>query len=211
MLSKISNKFWSLFQSDKKCNFSNSFFRLSQTCQIPRLGLIYEQYFRKITNGTFVEIGAFDGEYASNTSGLADIGWSGLYVEPVPEFYDKCLLRHAKNLNVKVVNTAVGEEEGTLTLSIGGPLTTADNAMIDNFKKIEWAKSSFRYEIKINTSLTTLHRLLVQAKIDCGFEVLVIDVEGFEWNVLKAFDINKWHPQMVIIELHDQNDDYFIN
>ena len=35
-------------------------------------------------------------------------------------------------------------------------------------------------------------------------------MEGYEWNVFRNFDIEKWHPQMVIVELHDQNDDYLL-
>ena len=57
--------------------------------------------------------------------------------------------------------------------------------------------------------MTTLEKLLINAGIHPDFEVLVVDVEGYEYNVMKAFDMAKWLPQMVIIELHDQNDDYW--
>ena len=46
-------------------------YNLSPTCQIPGLDKIYEEYFGD-TLGLFVEVGAFDGESVSNTSGLAD-------------------------------------------------------------------------------------------------------------------------------------------
>jgi len=59
-------------------------------CQIPRLDEIYLKNFGYKTDGTFVEIGAYDGHSISNTSFLADIGWKGIYVEPVKEYYEKC-------------------------------------------------------------------------------------------------------------------------
>ena len=46
------------------------FYNLSPTCQVPRLEVIYERYFGRRIDGCFVEVGAYDGDYASNTSGL---------------------------------------------------------------------------------------------------------------------------------------------
>ncbi len=185
------------------------FYPLSPTCQIPKLSLIYEQYFGRREEGTFVEVGAFDGEYVSNTSGLADIGWRGIYLEPVPDFCEKCRGRHASNHNVSVINTAVGDREGTLTIHVGGPLSTASNDMKANFSQLSWAQDSFRHEKACTVRMTTLETVLRDNAVTPGFELLVIDVEGYEWNVLQRFDIAYWRPQMVVIELHDQNDDYF--
>src|SRR5262245_29035772 len=57
---------------------------VSNSCQIPNLREQYESLGLSPHTGYFVEVGAFDGESFSNTSFLADQGWSGLYVEPVP-------------------------------------------------------------------------------------------------------------------------------
>ena len=185
------------------------FYPLAESCQLPKLSLIYEQYFGKRFHGLFVEVGAFDGEYVSNTSGLSDIGWSGLYFEPVPKFFEKCKARHAKNKNVRVVNTAVGDHEGIVTIHEGGPLSTISRDMQENFKGLDWAKECFQQEKTHLVPITTLEYLFLEYDVKPGFELLVVDVEGFEWNVLKDFDIDRWKPQMVIVELHDQNDDYF--
>ena len=50
------------------------FYGLSPTCQIPKLNTIYEMYFGQKNNGCFVEVGAYDGEYVSNTSG--EVNWN---------------------------------------------------------------------------------------------------------------------------------------
>ena len=86
------------------------YYKLSKTCQIKKLSSIYEDFFGTIDNGVFVEVGAYDGESFSNTSGLADRGWSGLYIEPIKLSYENCLKRH-KNNNVKVLNNAIGTED----------------------------------------------------------------------------------------------------
>jgi len=64
--------------------------KLSKSCQIPNLKKIYREIFGDCAFGTFVEVGAFDGESFSNTSGLADFGWRGLYIEPISEFAIQC-------------------------------------------------------------------------------------------------------------------------
>lgn len=56
-------------------------------CQIPHCAAIFEELFGLKRDGFFVEAGAYDGESFSNTSFLADIGWRGVYVEPVVEFF----------------------------------------------------------------------------------------------------------------------------
>lgn len=200
---KLINKLFSR-KSSRSC-----YYPITKTCQIRDLSVIYEQYFGKIDNGRFVEIGAYDGEYVSNTSGLADIGWSGIYVEPVPAYFNKCQYRHRGNSNIQVINAAVGDRESSITMHIGGPLSTASEGMRDHFKTLAWAKEVFCEGKKCDVEMVTLDALLRRCNFEPCFELLVVDVEGFEWDVLKNFDIGYWSPKMIIIELHDQNDDYF--
>ena len=87
---------------------------------------MYAFVFGYKENGTFVEIGAYDGESFSNTSGLADIGWTGHYVEPIPAFAAACAARHSANPAVTVHTLCVGERDGeTVSLSPAGPFTSA--------------------------------------------------------------------------------------
>jgi FkbM family methyltransferase len=185
-----------------------NFFKLSPTCQIPKLDIIYEQYFGRRTYGCFVEVGAFDGEYASNTSRLADIGWKGFYIEPVPEYFEKCVARHKDNKNIKADQCAIGSVNGKVEIHVGGPLSTISEKMRVNFETLDWAKGNFD-DKKIEVTLFTLNDYLLKNRICQQFELLVVDVEGYEWEVFRNFDIKTWQPQMIIIELHDQNDDYF--
>lgn len=183
------------------------FYNLSTTCQIPKLDVVYEQYFGHKTDGCFVEVGAFDGEYASNTSCLADIGWYGFYIEPVPEYFQRCVARHAQNKNITVSQYAIGMETQKVEINVGGPLSTISDKMRKGFDSLDWAKGNFGRE-KVQVNQVTLEDYLVKNKVKKKFELLVVDVEGYEWNVMRSFDIQEWMPDMIIIELHDQNDDY---
>jgi len=207
MLRKLTKR---LFQVREKKNRTKPFYQLTSTCQIPKLDMIYRQYFGECTDGCFIEVGAFDGEYTSNTSCLSDLGWSGFYIEPVPEYYKKCKNRHLKNKNITVSQYAIGANFGKAEIKIGGPLSTIDDKMVKNFLSLSWANSSFSSNKKLIVDQIPLNAYIEKKKIIEGFELLVVDVEGYELNVLKGFDIGKWRPQMVIIELHDQNDDYLL-
>src|SRR5471032_2499694 len=70
---------------------------VSASCQIPGLRRKYGELGLNPRAGIFVEIGAFDGEAFSNTSFLADQGWRGLYVEPIPEYCRRTRQRHFLN------------------------------------------------------------------------------------------------------------------
>src|SRR5258708_31985867 len=100
------------------------FYQLSESCQIERLSDIYESIFGQQTDRTFIEVGAFDGENFSNTSGLADAGWRGIYIEPVTSYAMACRTRHRSNPRIMVVNCAVGDAPGTATIHVANAFST---------------------------------------------------------------------------------------
>lgn len=180
-------------------------YQMLSDCQIPNLSDIYVEHFGdKI--GTFVEVGAFDSKSFSNTWGLAIAGWSGLYIEPVAESYLLGLSNHAKHPNIWHLNTAIGSTEGTVKISVGGPLSTTKQEMIDLFATFGWAKDHHSGNW-VQVRMTTLDKALAESSIE-HMDLLVIDVEGAELDVLKGFSIAGYLPRLVIIELHDINPNY---
>lgn len=177
-------------------------YNITKDCQIENLNEIYQKYFGYPSKGYFVEVGAYDGEFVSNTSFLADHGWNGLYVEPIYEFYLKCLKRHDKN-DVIVANVAIGLEEGEKIIYRGDTLTTLDEEQMNRYKEIEWAQHiTFKEEICDQMRLDTLMK---QMKVPKNFDLLVVDVEGKESEVFQTFDLSDWNPKMIIVELEDEH------
>lgn len=179
---------------------------LSNTCQIPTLNSIYEKYFGYKTDGIFMEIGGYDGYEFSNTWGLAEAGWRGIYFEPVPEFYAKCVRTHIKN-NVSVENMAVWDYDGELSLELGGTLTSASKEHIDVVRLLDWAKGIYTSKW-IKSPCITL-KSYVKSKYPKlnKIDLLVIDVEGGELNVLRGANLEVWKPTMLIIEAHEHHPD----
>ncbi len=57
--------------------------------------------------GRFLDVGAFDGVTFSNTKMLADMGWSGVCVEPSPPAFCHLMKTYRDNPRVQLVNAAV--------------------------------------------------------------------------------------------------------
>ena len=185
-----------------------SFFYLPPpTCQVPNMGGKWEALFGRRTTGYFVEVGAYDGESFSNTSCLADVGWSGLYVEPIAEFAEKCRLRHAENAGVSVVVAAAAEAAGETEIFVGDTLTTIVGEQVEDYEKIDWAKGLHQGQ-KRKIATETLDTLLGRVGAPTGFDVLVVDVEGAEDRVLAGFDLEMWKPKALLIELEDEHPDF---
>jgi len=178
------------------------------SCQVPDLKNILTKSLGNMGSGTFVEVGAFDGERFSNTSWLADNGWKGLYVEPSADFSRLCAIRHRFN-NVSVANCAIGEKEGSLSFSQMGALSTLSEDALEVYSDSDWSKRALDARLETQTvSVHPLDQILSKYNIDAGFDILVVDVEGFEEQVFAGFSIDKWTPKVMIVELVDLHPDF---
>lgn len=178
-------------------------YKPSESCQIPILAGLYEHLFGA-HQGTFVEVGAFDGETFSNTSCLADLGWRGLYIEPMPAAAGSCRQRHAANAAVEVLECAIGAHDGTVRFNVGGQFSTASSAGLERAQAHQWIAREGVQEIEVRQ--LTLDSALAQHGIAPGFELLVVDAEGMEVQVFEGCDLARWRPGHMIVELADEND-----
>ena len=77
--------------------------------------------------------------------------------------------------------------------------------MVDVYKTLDFSKGLFQGDLyPINSKIYKLDDMLEKYNYPVNFDILVIDVEGGEYEVLKGFSINEWKPKMMIIELHEQ-------
>lgn len=166
-------------------------------CQIPRLAEVYEQYLTRCP-GRFVEVGAYDGATVSNTVFLAEAGWTGLYIEPHPDFAALCAKNHSAHPNITVANTAISSFSGQADLFVIGECST----LVWDKSAVDWGGKP---DNKITVPVTTLDNLLSSLRWEPDFDLLVIDVEQNEPKVLAGFSIRQWLPRMVIIESHEMD------
>ena len=120
------------------------------------------EFFRKKlghASGRFLDIGAFDGVTGSNTLALAEMGWSGLCVEPDPANFVKLMERHKTSALVECLLAAVGP-----------------------------SASVHRFHGNANQNSTAVNfKRLNQEEVQC-YHVLSITPEAIAWNFGRKFD-----------------------
>lgn len=178
-------------------SISQSLYKTVESCQIFNLSSIYQGVFGLKTNGYFVEIGAYDGHDYSNTYGLACIGWTGVYVEAVAKYMDRCKGWHEDHPNITCIESAVGNDRKMKTIykSSDGLYTLSEQAA-QTYKAIPVG----------SVKTCTLDDILFSTNSPTHFDLLVIDTEGYEPQVLEGFSLDSWLPKMVIIEAHEFSD-----
>ncbi len=188
------------------------FYQPSSTCQIARLAELYDDVFGQRADGSFAEVGAFDGDTYSNTSCLADVGWRGLYIEPLPKFAEICRWRHRNNPGVTVVECAVDAAPGRIELTVAHSFSSFHADSVERskaaFRNLRPEETLIPFEEvfageTVMVDVERLDALLERHGFAPGFEVLVVDVEGHEPQVFESFDLARWQPRLMIVELGD--------
>jgi FkbM family methyltransferase len=159
-------------------------------------------------NGYFVEAGAYDGFIQSNTYWLERFrGWRGVMVEPVPHLF----ARARRQRRAHVVNCALvpeGHPDSTVTLSYGGLMSTVRGAKGGGREELEHVSAGDMFGLddvayEVTAPARTLTSVLEEAGAPAEIDLLSLDVEGFEVNVLRGLDLERFRPGLLLIEMHD--------
>ena len=156
--------------------------------------------------GYFVECGANDGYTQSNTYFLSRFrGWRGLLVEPIPMLYELCKSFRPEST---VVNCALGAEDGgTATMVYSDLMSTAIGARATAEADLAFASRNRSFVARdghflVDAPVRTLSSLLDEVAV-AHVDLFVLDVEGFELEVLAGIDFNRHRFSHVLIETSD--------
>lgn len=162
--------------------------------------------------GWFVEAGAYDGFQQSNTYYLAKIkGWRGVLIEPLPELAERCRRLRKES---KVVVCALGSPEeagGTVSLRHAGLMTMVRGALADDATERARASSGLSgqglepLEQFVEAPVRTLTEVLAEAGTPRNFDLLSLDVEGFEVSALSGLDLERFLPKAICVEVRHEN------
>jgi len=151
--------------------------------------------------GFFVEAGAFDGYFVSNTYAFEALGWTGLLVEAIESrARDAASLRTRSRVAAKALG-GPGHPEFiefgvNNTDRNGGQLTSrpvglaAPGATSDNTDELT----------RVRVPVATLDEEL--AFHDGSIDAVFLDIEGTELEALRGLDLENRRPRVMIIEDH---------
>ena len=159
---------------------------------------------RKLENylpeqGFFIEAGAHDGFFESNTYYLEKIkGWSGLLVEPVPELYLECRRQRPKAQVVNCALVSFDHPDSHLEMINADTMSFVKRETQFQNQRLAMAKTWVKTK-EITVPARTLTSILDELEVST-VDFLSLDVEGYELTVLKGLDFTKYRPKFILIE-----------
>jgi FkbM family methyltransferase len=149
-------------------------------------------FFQRKTTGVFVEVGANHPIKENQTWFLEQQGWSGVLIEPNPKLFKLLCEQRPRS---RAVQAAVGAQTGEVELLLGLKHVHSTLAPV--------LGDPLSGE-KVRVPLCTLDSILAEAGVTT-IDFLSIDVEGMELQVLQGLDLEKFAPQLILMEEHRRN------
>ncbi len=154
-------------------------------------------------NGFYVELGANDGILQSNTKFFEQyLNWTGILIEPGKKIFEKLKINRPNNIlinkcmvsNDYKYNTIKGDfSEGCLMSSVNGE-RLQDNQTVEI----------------IEVACSTLEKEFDENKVE-KINFLSLDVEGYELEVLKGINLQKYKPTYMLIEIYTKDYDNIVS
>ncbi len=162
-------------------------------------------------NGIFIEAGANDGISQSNTYYLEKVlNWSGILVEPLPDLAAKCFAQRDRAVvyNAALVREGYGQE--TVPIQPANLMSVINDGVLSPEEVHRHLERAQHYEQieqtePLQVNARTLSSILTDAQIH-QVDFFSLDVEGYEFEVLKGLDLNLFRIDRIFVETRTSNE-----
>jgi len=145
--------------------------------------------------GFYIDVGCNHPMWNSNTYELYLRGWSGLAIDANPA----CTREFSRwRPRDRVITAALAAEPGTAILNI--ERSSLMSSLSADFVAAMVPPGDITARVEVQT--VRLGDVLAQEQVPARFELMSIDVEGMDDIVLRSFDIERFRPTVVLVELH---------
>jgi FkbM family methyltransferase len=191
----------------KKFIFPNHKFGYSQFGE----DLILQHFFAQndIEKPTYLDIGANEPKYISNTFYFYERGSRGVLIEPNPYLYKKLLRQRSKDT---IINAGVGlnnqnEADFYLFPNKYNGLSTFSEKEALHWKNVGMkGLGKINYEKIIKMPLVSINDILQKHFNEKAPNFISLDVEGLDLEILKSLNFEKWKPDIICVETLQYDD-----
>jgi FkbM family methyltransferase len=156
--------------------------------------LLIDLLLNRKKDGVYVDIGANDPFFNSNTERFYLRGWRGINIEPCLSAFNKIAENREFDINL---NIAVSEESGKLLFyQIGNDSSLST---LDNRKAVKMAET---YKLKLISSMIDVmpvSKILDAYLSNRHIDFMSVDTQGHDLTVLKSNDWYKYRPTLVMV------------
>lgn len=163
----------------------------------------YDDGAKAIPHGRYLDIGAWTGLELSNTRRLAELGWSGVAVEPAAGPFRKLMENYRHLPLIELVCAA---------------LCSGDTHSIADFRQSDDAISAFatsEHHLAKWGKVTGFQKTFVIAiphaeffaKFPPPFDFVNIDTEGANWDIVEGFPFQLIGASLVCVEVDDKREE----
>ena len=146
-------------------------------------------------SGYFVEIGATDGVWCSNTCLLErDYGWTGILCEPARSWHASLHRNRSANIETHCLWSESGSSLDFVELPATGHSTVAAFSQADYLAQARQGGAVYA------VPTLSLQDLLVKYRAPRQIDYLSVDTEGSEYEILKNLDFNQYSFQVITCE-----------
>jgi FkbM family methyltransferase len=163
--------------------------------------IILAALFSEQKNGFYVDVGANHESYHSVTKYFYDQGWKGINIEPIPRLLAEFSKKRKRDINLQL---AVAQHEGQLELrdypDYDGLSTLSDDNKNDP-DKVTLPHKDYIVQVDALKNIFEKNQVV-------HIDFLKIDVEGYEFEVLRSNDWKLFRPTVVCIEANHRSKDW---
>jgi FkbM family methyltransferase len=152
-----------------------------------------------LNKGFYLDIGANDPSFNSNTKRFYDRGWCGVNIEPGVESFNKFRLSRIRDINL---NIGAGPVKGTLTF-----YQVVGDSTLSSFNKEIANKMATRYGLSIKEATVDVLRLVdifEHYVKDSKVDFMSVDAEGLDLGILQSNDWDRFRPSLLMAEIDNQ-------
>jgi FkbM family methyltransferase len=157
---------------------------------------VARDFFHDRRRGVFLDVGAGHYRNESNTYFLeTELEWSGVAVDALPEYADGFLTHRPRTKFIPMFASDVD----------GSSITLFEPRLQKRITSYSEAFTARKGELGTSRTVptATLNRLLEEAELP-RIDYLSMDIELAEPKALAGFDIKKYRPDLVCIEVHPE-------